>query len=282
MKKLFTLLSAALISVAIYAQDLPQPSPKAMVMQRVGLTDVTIEYSRPGVKGREIFGDLLAYGQLWRTGANAATKFTISTDVMIEGNELKAGSYSIFTIPGKDEWKVMFNKNATASSSQYKAEENALEISVKPMSSEATERMMFSFRDVTDKEAAVQLNWATTAIRFNVSADPSKMAEENIKAEIAKVEGSYGLYNSSARYYYDNNKDLTQALAWSKKSVEINAQFWNVYTMSLIQHKMGDLKGALATAERSKKLAEEAEYGVYIKLNETNIADWTAEMKNKK
>lgn len=282
MKKLFTLLSAALISVAIYAQDLPQPSPKAMVMQRVGLTDVTIEYSRPGVKGREIFGDLLAYGQLWRTGANAATKFTISTDVMIEGNELKAGSYSIFTIPGKDEWKVMFNKNATASSSQYKAEENALEISVKPMSSEATERMMFSFRDVTDKEAAVQLNWATTAIRFNVSADPSKMAEENIKAEIAKVEGAYGLYNSSARYYYDNNKDLTQALAWSKKSVEINAQFWNVYTMSLIQHKMGDLKGALATAERSKKLAEEAEYGVYIKLNESNIADWTAEMKKKK
>lgn len=282
MKKLFTLLSAALISVAIYAQDLPQPSPKAMVMQRVGLTDVTIEYSRPGVKGREIFGDLLAYGQLWRTGANAATKFTISTDVMIEGNELKAGSYSIFTIPGKDEWKVMFNKNATASSSQYKAEENALEISVKPMSSEATERMMFSFRDVTDKEAAVQLNWATTSIRFNVSADPSKMAEENIKAEIAKVEGAYGLYNSSARYYYDNNKDLTQALAWSKKSVEINAQFWNVYTMSLIQHKMGDLKGALATAERSKKLAEEAEYGVYIKLNETNITDWTAEMKKRK
>lgn len=282
MKKLFTLLSAALISVAIYAQDLPQPSPKAMVMQRVGLTDVTIEYSRPGVKGREIFGELLAYGQLWRTGANAATKFTISTDVMIEGNELKAGSYSIFTIPGKDEWKVMFNKNATASSSQYKAEENALVISVKPMNSEATERMMFSFRDVTDKEAAVQLNWATTAIRFNVSADPSKMAEENIKAEIAKVEGAYGLYNSSARYYYDNNKDLTQALAWSKKSVGINAQFWNVYTMSLIQHKMGDLKGALATAERSKKLAEEAEYGVYIKLNEKNIADWTAEMKKKK
>ncbi len=282
MKKLFTILSAALISVAIYAQDLPQPSPKAMVMQRVGLTDVTIEYSRPGVKGREIFGDLLAYQKLWRTGANAATKFTISTDVMIEGNELKAGSYSIFTIPGKEEWKVMFNKNATASASQYKAEENALEISVKPMTSEATERMMFSFRDVTDKETAVQLNWATTAIRFNVSADPSKIAEENIKAEIAKVEGAYSLYNSSARYYFDNNKDLKQALAWSKKSVDINAQFWNVYTMSLIQHKMGDLKGALATAERSKKLAEEAEYGVYIKLNEKNIADWTAEMKKKK
>lgn len=281
MKKLFTLLSAALISVAIYAQDLPQPSPKAMVMQRVGLTDVTIEYSRPGVKEREIFGDLLPFGELWRTGANGATKFTVSTDVMIEGKALKAGSYSIFTIPGEASWKVMFNTNATASTGQYKAEENAVEISVKPMTAEATERMMFTFRDVTDKSTEVQLNWATTAIKFNVKADPSVQAEENIKAEIAKIEGAYGLYNNSARYYYDNNKDLKQALAWSKKSVEIKAQFWNVYTLSLIQHKMGDLKGAIATAERSKKLAEEASYGVYIKLNEKNIAEWTKEMKKK-
>lgn len=279
MKKLFTLFSAVLVAAAVYAQDLPQPSPKAMVMQTFGLTDVTIEYSRPGVKGREVFGDLVPFDQLWRTGANSATKITVSTDVMIGGKELKAGSYSIFTMPGKDSWKVMFNTNATASTGQYDAANNAVEIEVKPMTAEATERLMFSFRNVTDNTTDVHMNWATTAISFEISADASAQAEKNIKAEIAKVEGAYGVYNSSARYYYDNDKDLAQALAWSKKSVEISAKFWNVYTLSLIQHKMGDTKNALKTAEQSLKLSEEAKYGPYIKMNQENIAAWSAKKK---
>ncbi len=279
MKKLFTLFSAVLVVAAVYAQDLPQPSPKAMVMQTFGLTDVTIEYSRPGVKGREVFGDLVPFDQLWRTGANSATKITVSTDVMIGGKELKAGSYSIFTTPGKDSWKVMFNTNASASTGQYDAANNALEIEVKPMTAEATERLMFSFRNVTDNTTDVHMNWATTAISFEISADASAQAEKNIKAEIAKVEGAYGVYNSSARYYYDNDKDLEQALAWSKKSVEISAKFWNVYTLSLIQHKMGDTKNALKTAEQSLKLSEEAKYGPYIKMNKENIAAWSAKKK---
>lgn len=279
MKKLFTLFSAVLVAAAVYAQDLPQPSPKAMVMQTFGLTDVTIEYSRPGVKGREVFGNLVPFDQLWRTGANSATKITVSTDVMIGSKELKAGSYSIFTTPGKDSWKVMFNTNASASTGQYDAANNAVEIEVKPMTAEATERLMFSFRNVTDNTTDVHMNWATTAISFEISADASAQAEKNIKAEIAKVEGAYGVYNSSARYYYDNDKDLEQALAWSKKSVEISAKFWNVYTLSLIQHKMGDTKNALKTAEQSLKLSEEAKYGPYIKMNKENIAVWSAKKK---
>jgi tetratricopeptide (TPR) repeat protein len=279
MKKLFTLFSAVLVAAAVYAQDLPQPSPKAMVMQTFGLTDVTIEYSRPGVKGREVFGNLVPFDQLWRTGANSATKITVSTDVMIGSKELKAGSYSIFTTPGKDSWKVMFNTNASASTGQYDAANNAVEIEVKPMTAEATERLMFSFRNVTDNTTDVHMNWATTAISFEISADASAQAEKNIKAEIAKVEGAYGVYNSSARYYYDNDKDLEQALAWSKKSVEISAKFWNVYTLSLIQHKMGDTKNALKTAEQSLKLSEEAKYGPYIKMNKENIAAWSEKKK---
>jgi tetratricopeptide (TPR) repeat protein len=276
MKKLFTLSFAVLITAGVFAQDLPQPSPKAMVMQTFGLTDVTIEYSRPGVKGREVFGDLVPFDQLWRTGANAATKITVSNDVMIGDKALKAGSYSIFTIPGKDSWKVMFNTDATASTGRYDEANNAVEIDVKPMEAPSTERMMFSFRNVTDNTTDVQLNWATTAISFTMSADASAQAVKNIENEIAKIEGAYGVYNSSARYYYDNDLDIEKALAWSKKSVEIDAKFWNVYTLSLIQHKMGDTKAALKTAAQSLKLSEEANYGPYVKMNKENIAAWSA------
>lgn len=274
MKKFFTLLSAALITVGLYAQELPKPSPHATVSQRFGLTDVSIDYSRPGVKGRTIFGDLLPYDQLWRTGANAATKITFSTDVSINGETIPAGTYSIFTIPSKDSWKVMFNSNENASTGEYDQMKNAMEITVQPFKGEMTERMMFTFRNVTDNSTDVQFNWATTAFKFTLTADPSAMAEKNIKAEIDKIENAFGLYNSSARYYLDNKKDLDQALEWSKKSVEIKPVFWNVYTLSLIYEAKGDKANAIKAAERSLKLAEEANYDVYIKLNKDNLAKW--------
>ncbi len=274
MKKFFTLLSAAILTIGVYAQDLPQPSPHATVSQRFGLTDVTIDYSRPGVKGRTIFGDLLPFDKLWRTGANSATKITFSTDVSINGETIAAGTYSIFTIPSKESWKVMFNSDANASTGEYDQMKNAMEISVKPFKGEMTERLMFTFRNITDKSTEVQFNWASSAFKFTLTADPTAMAEKNIKAEMDKIDNAFGLYNSSARYYLDNKKDLDQALEWSKKSVEIKPMFWNVYTMSLIYEAKGDKANAIKAAEKSLKLAEEANYDVYIKLNQANLAKW--------
>jgi len=265
---LFTVFSAT-------AQDLPQPSPYADVLQTIGLTDVKIEYSRPGVKDREIFGGLLDYDKVWRTGANAATKITLSTDANIGGTDVKAGTYSIFSMPGEDMWKVMINSDIDASEGSYSADKNVAVIEVKPMENEMTETMTFTFANVKENMADLTFEWAEVKWMIPVKTSVDELAMENIKSKINEIENAYGVYNTSARYYLEHDQDLTQALAWSKKSVEISAKFWNVHTLSKIQHAMGNNKEAIATAKRSLKLAEEANYAPYIKMNKENIEKWS-------
>jgi tetratricopeptide (TPR) repeat protein len=278
MKKLKLSVLALFCSiVSLNAQDLPAPSPYGEVTQRVGLTDVTVQYSRPGVKGRTIFGGLEAYGEIWRTGANAATKIVLSTDATIGDVKVPAGTYSILSVPGKEEWKVVLNKDLKVTENSYNADENIAEIAVKPMENAMTETMMFSFHNVKENSADLVFEWENTSWALPIKVEVEAQAMENIKNEISKLENAYGVYNSSARYYLEHDKDLDQALAWSKKSVSISPQFWNVYTLSLIQHAKGDKKAAIATAERSMKLAEEAGYAPYIQRNKDNIEKWKKE-----
>jgi len=276
-KKIKLSVLAILVTVcSLNAQDLPQPSPYAEVMQTIGLTDVTVKYSRPGVKERTIFGGLEAYGEVWRTGANAATKIVLSTDANIGGTDVKAGTYSIFTIPGKTEWKVMINTDVKASEGSYKAENNVAEITVKSSKTGyLVESLAFWFGNVKEDQADLMFAWENTMWSIPVKVAVSEFAMENIKNKIGEIEKAYGVYNSSARYYLDHDQDLKQALAWSKKSVEISEKFWNVYTLSLIQEKLGMKKEALETAKRSLKLSEEAGYKPYIKRNTDNIAKWS-------
>lgn len=259
----------------VEAQELPKPSPYAEVMQRIGLTDVTVMYSRPGVKERKIFGDLEAYGEVWRTGANAATKIEFSTDVTVGETEVKAGTYSIFSVPGEKEWKVMINTDTRASEGSYKAENNVAEITVKAMESEMVETLTFSFTTVREDEAQLTFSWEKTKWMVPIKVQVTKQAMANIEDKIAEIENAYGVYNSSARYYLDHDQDLKQALEWSKKSVAISAKFWNVYTLSLIEHAMGDVKAAISSAEKSLKLSEEAGYKPYIKRNKDNLEKWS-------
>lgn len=274
-KMIFAGLIVSMISPAINAQELPMPSPAAEVEQRVGLTDFEIEYSRPGVKGREIFGGLEAYGEVWRTGANAATKIEISTDATIGGQEVKAGTYSIFTIPGKENWKFILNSDIDASENSYDAEKNVLVIDVKPNEIESRERLMFYFDNIEDESADLFLEWSTVQLMIPLKVKANEQAIENIKSEIAAIEGNFRVYNSGARYYFDHDMDLEQALAWSKKSVEIEERFWNLYTLSLIQNKMGNKKEAIKAAKRSLELAKADNYMPYVKMNEDNIAAWS-------
>lgn len=273
-KLIFGGLFLAFFSPAIIAQELPQPSPYAEVEQRVGLTDFEIEYSRPGVKDREIFGDLVPYGKVWRTGANAATKIELSTNAMFGGKEVEAGTYSIFTMPGESSWKFMLNSDEDASASAYKAENNVLELELTPNEIESRESLIFYFDHIRNESADLILEWANVQLVLPITVKADEQAVENIKNEIAAIEGNFRVYNSAARYYLDNDKDLEQALAWSQKSVEIDAKFWNVYTLSLIQNKMGKKKDAITTAKRSLEMAKEANYAPYIKMNEENIVKW--------
>jgi len=267
----------AFLSFGMYAQELPQPSPYAEVMQRVGLTDVTIKYSRPGVKDRVIFGDLEPFDQVWRTGANSSTKIELSSAATIGGTKVEAGTYSIMTMPNEaGNWKVYINTDLGVQEGSYSAEKNVAEIDVKAMKTDnKVETMSFWFANVKTGSADLMFAWENTMWAISIVVDYKEMASKNIEEAIAETKGAYKIYNNSARYSLDNELDINQALEWSKTSVEMDERFWNVYTLSLIQNKLGMKKEALVTAKRSLELSEKAEYQPYIKMNKENIAAWS-------
>ena len=276
MKKIKFFAAAFLgLAISVDAQELPVPSPYAEVEQRVGLTDIEVEYSRPGVKGRTIFGDLEPFDQVWRTGANAATKITFSTDVNFGGVDVEKGTYSIVSIPGKSEWKVMLNSDLNVQEGSYKAENDVAMITVKGMESDHTESMLFMFDNVKEESVDFIFEWEKSKWIIPIKVNAKDAAIKNIEEKLSEIENAFRPYNSSARYYLDAGLDLEKALMWSKKSVEMDERFWNVYTLSLIYEAMEDKKNAIKTAERSLELAVKAEYQPYIKMNKDNIAKWS-------
>lgn len=259
---------------SVQAQELPAPSPYGEVMQRVGLTDVKVEYSRPGVKEREIFGGLLKWGSIWRTGANASTKISFSTDINVGEESVKAGTYSVFTALEEGAFVVMFNSDVNASEGSFKKENNVLEYKAKVNENEMVETLTITFANVKESSADLTFEWEKSKWSMPIQVETDEMAMKNIESKIKEMENSYGAYNSAARYYLEHDKDLDQALEWSKKSVEMSAKFWNTITLSKIYAAKGDYKNAIKVAEQSKALAEKAEYDAYIKMNDENIKAW--------
>lgn len=279
MKRLLMLFACAMFLSAgnVNAQDLPQPSPKSSVNQRVGLTDFTVTYSRPSVKGRQIFGDLIPYGQLWRTGANMATTVEFNTPVHFGGKEVPAGKYSFFTIPNQDKWTVILNKNANlGGTSGYSEKEDIVRFDVPAKKGEKMESMLIYFDNLTDGSADMVLAWENMRINVPLKVEFADMAEANIEAKLKELESSFAVYNNAARYYIENGKDAKQALGWAEKSVKGKETFWNTYTYSLAQAANSDFKGAIKTANRSMELAKEADVAAYVKMNEENIKKWSS------
>jgi hypothetical protein len=259
--------------------ETPAPSPTATFSQKVGLTQVTIEYSRPSMKGRQIYGNLVPFGKLWRTGANMATKITFADDVKIAGNDLPAGTYAIFTIPNKDEWTVIFNKNANqGGTGNYKESEDALRVQVKPHTiSDKIETFMINIEDVTPTSAVLELGWESTLVHvpMEVSIDERIMA--SIKRAMSPNPNDYF---SAAVYYRESGKDLNQALEWIDECIKIHEGngrnvFWIYRQKSLIQADMGKVKDAITTAKVSLAKAQEAGNDDYIKMNEDSISEWS-------
>ncbi|MEQ9064750.1 MAG: DUF2911 domain-containing protein [Vicingaceae bacterium] len=261
----------------VTAQELPMPSPTSTVMQRVGLTDFEIVYSRPGVKDRKVFGELVPYNKMWRTGANKATALTISDDVEVHGQKLNAGVYAIFTIPGEKEWEVIFNKNTEQwGTYDHKDSEDVLKIKVPSETAEYTESMLMYFDDLKDESATLNLQWEKTRISIPIKVEVGAKAEANILAAIKEAEGTKSVYRNAARYYLTNNMDAAKALEWAKKSVDMGKVYWNMTTLASAQAANGMKKEAIKTAEQAKALALEAKSDFYIKENEKNLAEWKA------
>ncbi len=280
MKKIALLSLIFVSSYSLNAQiEVPAPSPVGTLTQKVGLTEIKLEYSRPSMKGRTIFGDLVPFGELWRTGANASTKITVNDKASIYGQELAKGTYSLFTIPDKSEWTIVLNKNTDLwGNDGYKTEEDALRFVVKPTTlREKVETLTMGVDNITNNSADVSIAWEYTRVSFTVTFDTDSKVVADIKT---KMEGpSASTYYQSARYYYDSGKDLTTALDWINKSIEKGGEkFWIVRQKALIQAGLKDFRGAIATAERSIQLAKEADSPDYVRLNEKSITEWKAKL----
>ncbi len=240
----------------------PQPSPKSTVMQRVGLTDVTITYSRPSVKGRTIFGGdkaVLPTGKRWRTGANATTSIKFSDDVTIEGKKVPAGEYGLYTIPTATEWTVVLNKSLKqgADVDGFKDDQDVARFTIKPYKlATKVETFTITFADLTPATANVAFDWDMTGAKFKITSDVDGKVMAQIDEKVIKSAApNANDLAAAAVYYYDNGKDMKQALAWIQKVNATDPKFWNVNTEAKIRLKMKDYKGAVAAAEHSKKLA---------------------------
>lgn len=256
----------------------PSASPGAKLEQSVGLTSIVVDYSRPSAKGRKVFGDLVPYGQLWRTGANQGTKVTFNDDVKIDGKDLKKGKYALFTIPGEMEWKIIFHKNADLNvpgGADYKESDEALRISAKPSAmTSIKETFTVEFDQLKDAGVEMYIAWEKTRVGFNIDV----MTDGKVMAGINQVMSgpSANDYMAAANYYTSSGKDINKAVEWAAKGVSMGAnQFWNLRAYSLILAKAGKYNDAIAAAKESLTKATEAKNNDYIKMNETSIAEWS-------
>ena len=272
MKTIQSILFVGLTSLS-FAQGLKTPvkSPLSTVKQAVGLSEVSVEYSRPSKSGRVVFGNVVPYGEIWRTGANASTKITFGEDVKINGKQLAAGTYALYTIPWQNEWTIIFNKNLTLwGSDGYSEAEDALRIPVKTQkTAEMVESFTIAFNNLKPTALNIDLMWENTKVSLDLTVEVDEKIMKNIEATMFQDKRPY--YQAAA-YYYDNKKDLKQALEWAEKAQEINPKaYWVALLKAKIQYDLNDLKGAKRTAEHVKKLAEEDKDPAYVKQAEELI-----------
>jgi hypothetical protein len=247
------LVAIGCVSIAHAELKLPRTSPKASVMQTIGMTDVTVTYSRPGVKGRTIFGGLESWDKPWRTGANEATTVTVSQDVTIGGNKLPAGTYSFFTIPKQSgPWTAVFSKQKDLwGAYEYKPEEDALRIDVAPTTVEPQEWLRFSFENLKPGAGDLVMRWDKTQLVVPIQTDDLDEAMASINAEIAAKPKDAETYRRSADFAFNNTTDIAQAEKWAKQSVTLEPGYFNQNLLARIQAKQGKKAEAIATGKKA-------------------------------
>lgn len=279
MKKILCFMAIAVASFAVQAQiKTPAPSPAATVKQVVGLTDVELKYSRPSMKGRKVFGDLVPFGKMWRTGANKNATVSFSEDVVIDGKTLKKGEYAIFTVPKADAWEVIFYSDTEnwGIPEEWSESKVALKTSAQSeMINRNVETFTMGINSLDNNYGVLEISWEKTVVPVKFEVPTAKTAMASIDKVMAGPSSSD--YFSAAQYLYQSGGDLNKALAYANKATELdkNKAFWMYRVKSLIQAKMGDKKGAIETAKTSLAMATEAKNADYIKMNNESIADWS-------
>jgi hypothetical protein len=275
MLKIFQLSLAFIfiLSLGSFGQQLktPRPSPDATVKQYVGVTEITIDYSSPGVKGRKIWGELVPFGEIWRTGANEATTITFSDIVKVNGNELPAGTYGLHTIPGENEWEFIFSKDTKVDgSSNFNKDNEVLRIKAKPEEHHFMERLTFLFTDVTDNSASVNLLWDKLKVSFNIETNTQELFLSKAREQL-----SWSPTFQAAQYCLTNNTNLEEAYKWIEASCLINEVYWNTRVKAQIQNKLGMKNESVATMEKAIALGSKMEEAPFDYDNmKKMLEDW--------
>ena len=275
--KIKTTILLFLLSIVAVTAQIAQPSlsPKITSKQKVGLATIDLQYGQPSVKGRTIFGSLIPYNRLWRTGANASTKFTADQEIIINGLKLPAGTYGLYSIPGKKEWTIIFNKKSNLwGSAGYNKENDLIRFKIPVITSkQLRETLAISFEDFTIDGATMVIAWEYTIIKIPVTVNSDRIIDEQIATKITNAEGKVSpqTYFDAAQFYYQKNKDLKQALAWFTKAEELRPQaFWYTYYKSELALKLNQKDIAKAGAEKCLKAAKNSkssDYGYIAKCS---------------
>jgi hypothetical protein len=273
MRKTLSILVACLFATTALAQvRTPRPSPKASVMQNVGLTEITIQYSRPGVKGRTVWGSLVPYDKVWRTGANEATTIEFSEDVSINGQKLKKGLYSLHTIPNPNEWTVIFNSVAEQwGSYSYDEAKDALRVKVKPEKADFREWMGFEIQDMTTDTAKVVMRWENVAVPFTVNTDSTARTMTSLKNA---MKPSWQTPYQAANFAFENKGVATdqEISDWLDQSLRVNENIANLWLKARFLHRLGKKDDAIKTAEAAIAAArpDQADFAGEVRRNVEN------------
>jgi hypothetical protein len=260
--------SHALAQGAAAKLEFPAPSPGCTIKQRVGLTDVEVTYSRPSAKGREIFGGVVPFDKVWRTGANQATKVVFSTDVKLNGTNVSAGTYALMTIPAKDEWTIIINKPAEQGGPfKYDEKNDVVRFKAKPVKvARALETFTIEFNDIHEDSSLINLSWDKTEVPIKLEV----VFVEKLLAQIESVMASDAKdkpYFQAAAFYLNHGQDLKKAKEWIEIALKERDAYYMVFVKAQILNKLGDKEGAIAASKHSTELAEKANDGAYVRLN---------------
>ncbi|MHA4742223.1 DUF2911 domain-containing protein [Dyadobacter sp. MSC1_007] len=281
-KYLLSISVAALLATQSIAQRVPQPSPAAAVMQTVGVTDFTVKYSRPFIKGRKVFADnsaLAPYSQLWRTGANQATTFEASTEFTFGGKKVPAGKYALFTIPSGAAWTVILNKNYEGGTESYKETEDVARAMVVPTSNQYNEAFKIEIEPVTDSTAMLNLAWSSVNVPVPIALSTESLTLTALNKAVAEKPEDVATLQSTAGYLLSKGKDLQVALSLADKAIGLKESFGALWTKAQILNKLGKTAEAIPVAQKALTVgaaAPDGAYNFYKPQVEKAIADMQA------
>ena len=284
-QNVLTLLVFLIGSIGVSQISHPKASPFSKVEQEIGLSKVTVEYSRPAVRGRKIFGEsgLVPYGRIWRVGANESTKFTVDTEIDVSGNTLTKGTYALYAFPEEKEWEIVFHTNTNHwgdGRKKYNPEEDAFRISIKPqLTKEFQENFLISFDSVSHNSLNMIWLWENTRLSIPITVDTHSQMLEEIKRQL-RENPTAQTYYEAARYLQEQEKDYAVALGYLNTAIEKGGDTYYFHRVkSLVEAALGDYASAIKSAQKSLKISKELEKDEFVRMNEKNIVLWKEKLK---